>query len=174
MPYTRYATAIALLVFIANLGAPIIPAFAKSGADAMFGSLYGKWRGKGIIVPSAGKPAENISCRVTYSRLSKTAFNSRIRCAAVDYNIDASGKISYSNTSKMFSGRLMDRGTGWILVLSGGRTRKKSIRFGLKISKAEVDGWLDIKIKSKRSHSWTAQRATSKGLKQLLRIKFRR
>lgn len=147
---------------------------ASSPADNMFGSLYGKWRGKGVIVLRVGKPEENLSCRVTYARASDTLIDANIRCAAVDFKINAKGKISYSKQSKMFRGNLSDKETGWALVLSAGQPKKQHIRFGLKIAKAEVNGWLDLRIKNKNSHSWLAQRTTSSGLKMLLRIDFKR
>ncbi len=162
------------LVFAVGMSVRPATVDAAAGTDAVFSSLYGKWRGKGVISPSAGKPAEKISCKVSYSRLSESVFKASIRCAAVDFKIDASGKVSYSKSSKMFRGNLADRGTGWTLILSGGRTRKSGVRFGLTIPEAKVNGWLSMRIKSKRSHSWFAQRSTSKGLKQLLRIRFTR
>lgn len=162
--------AAALMLF--NLAGNAIA--ASSPADNMFGSLYGKWRGKGVIILQVGKPEEKLSCRVTYAKISDTLIDANIRCAAVDFKIDAKGKISYSKKSKMFRGNLSDKETGWALVLSAGQPKKQYIRFGLKIAKAEVNGWLDLKIKNKKSHSWLAQRTTSGGLKTLLRIDFKR
>ncbi len=152
----------------------LAPALAASGADRTFGSLYGEWRGRGIIVPSKDKPAEKISCRVSYARISDRYVSSMIRCSAVDFKINARGRVSFSKTSGMFHGVLEDSGTGWTLRLSGGRARSKGVRFGLKIPEAKVNGWLSINVTGRRSHSWVAQRATSGGLKQLLKIKFRR
>ncbi|PCI05071.1 MAG: hypothetical protein COB78_00125 [Hyphomicrobiales bacterium] len=162
--------AVALMLF--NLAGSAMA--ASSPADNMFGSLYGKWRGKGVIILQVGKPEEKLSCRVTYTPVSDTLVDANIRCAAVDFKIDAKGKISYSKHSKMFRGNLSDKETGWTLVLSAGQPKKQYIRFGLKIAKAEVNGWLDLKIKSRKSHTWLALRTTSTGLKTLLRIDFRR
>lgn len=161
-------------LFAASISASTSASMAASAVDKMFAPLYGKWRGKGVIALVAGKPAENISCRVTYKKASAKVVNTNIRCAAVDFKINASGHISYSGTSKMFRGNLSDGETGWTLVLTGGQPKKRRIRFGLKIAKAQVNGWLDLSIKSKKSHSWLARRTTSSGLKQLLRINFRR
>ncbi|MFK5979208.1 MAG: hypothetical protein QM488_10015 [Rhizobiaceae bacterium] len=101
-----------------------------------------------------------------------TLIEENIRCAAVDFKIDAMGKISYSKYSKMFRGNLSDKEAGWTLVLSARHPQKQRIRFGLRIAKIKVNGWLDLKIKSKNSHSWLAHRTTSGGLKMLLRIDF--
>jgi hypothetical protein len=145
-----------------------------AGVDDTFGSLFGKWRGSGVIVPGVDKPAEKISCRVEYKQSSATSFSSHIRCAAVDFNINASGRVTYSSGSGMYQGRLQDRGTGWTLVLSGGRERSSGVRFALHIPEAKVNGWLSMDTRNRRRHTWTAQRTTSSGLKQLLQINFRR
>lgn len=167
----RLALIASALMLFATAGSAMA---ASSPADSMFGALYGKWRGKGVIVLQVGKPEEKLSCRVTYAKVSDIVLDANIRCAAVDFKIDAKGKISYSKQSKMFRGKLSDKETGWVLALSAGQPKKQRIRFGLKIAKVEVDGWLDLKIKSKKSHSWLAQRTTSGGLKMLLRIDFKR
>jgi hypothetical protein len=174
VPPIRAALICIVLTLHSLSAAPAAHAADSPGLDESFGSLFGKWRGKGLIAVSVDEPAEKISCRVTYTRASETVLKLNIRCAGVDFKINAKGKVSYSNTSKMFSGQLSDDELGWTVELAGGRSGRTGIRFGLKIEQAEIDGWLSVNIKSKQSHSWQAQRTTSSGLKRLLRIQFRR
>ena len=164
----------ALCFSLAILALSASPVLAEGAVDNMFGSILGKWKGKGVIVLSADKPEENITCRITYARVSDSVLNAGIRCATVDFKIDAKGDLTYNKISKTFSGRLKDQGTGWTLILVGGKPKEKQIRFGLGIPEVAVNGWLDINIQGKSSHSWFAQRVTPAGLKLLLRIQFQR
>ena len=168
-------SAITVLFFsFAILAFSAIPTFASHAVDSTFGSLFGKWKGKGVIVLSADKPEENITCRLNYTRVSDSKLNAGIRCATVDFKIDAKGDLTYNKISNSFHGRLKDQGTGWTLILVGGKPKEQQIRFGLGIPEVAVNGWLDIDNQRKSSHSWFAQRVTPAGLKLLLRIKFQR
>jgi hypothetical protein len=174
MPRIRAALT-GILLTASCLGVvPAAEADDSPGIDESFGPLFGKWRGKGLIAVSVEEPPEKISCRVTYTRSSETVLKLNIRCAGVDFKINATGQVTYSTTSKRFSGRLTDDELAWTLDLFAGRPGRNGIRFGLKIEQAEVDGWLNVNIGGGKSHAWEAQRSTPKGLKQLLSIKFRR
>ena len=170
----RVALICGLLTLLAAVGTSAPAAADSGGIDETFGALFGSWRGKGSIVVTVGEPAEKISCRANYVRASDSAMNVKIRCAGVDYKVNAVGRITYNQKTKMFSGRLEDDELGWTVELTGGHATRKAIRFGLNIEQAEVSGWLNIELKSNRSHTWRAQQSTSSGLKPLLTIGFNR
>lgn len=174
MSRIRAALTVMLLTLCVAGGAPAVRADGSPGLDESFGLLFGKWRGKGLISVSVEDPPEKISCRVAYTRASDTVLKLNIRCAGVDFKINASGRVTYSKSSKTFSGRLTDDELQWTLDLFAGRTSRNGIRFGLKIEQAEVDGWLNVNIRGKQSHAWEAQRSTPEGLKPLLSIQLRR
>ena len=128
----RFDMRVALICGSLTLLAPVgtsAPAAADSGGiDETFGALFGSWRGKGSIVVTVGEPAEKISCRATYVRASDTAMNVKIRCAGVDYKVNAAGSIKYNKKTKMLSGRLEDDELGWTVELTGGHATRRAVR----------------------------------------------
>ena len=101
---------------IATLIASIVgltPALAES-------SLQGQWRGSGVVTHRKAKTP--VRCRVSFQRLSATAFSLSSQCSAENGRYDVKGRVVASGSNR-YSGSVQGEGvTGSVvIVLHGNR-----------------------------------------------------
>ncbi len=175
--FARLGVALVLVVSVTSFAPRSVgPAVAAGGIDAVFGPLFGSWRGRGAFRQALDKPRESVVCKVKYNKSSATRVRLNVRCSGADFAIKASGTVIYNPNSKRFRGTLRDPGMGWTMRLSGGLRSRGRLRFALVIPEAKTRGWMSIRSNSRKRHSIIVMSVNeSKGkLTESLKINFRR
>src|SRR5512134_2474924 len=88
---------------IATLIAPIFALTPALGAT----SLQGQWRGSGVVTHRQAKHA--VRCRVSFYKLSATAFSVSSQCTAETGHYDAKGRVVASGSNR-YSGTVQGEG----------------------------------------------------------------
>jgi len=101
----------ALIMLLIALSTALTPALAAS-------SLQGQWRGSGVV--SHGKGKDAVRCRVSFQRLSATAFSVSSQCTTETGPYDATGRVVASGANR-YSGRVEGQGvTGAAVIVQSG------------------------------------------------------
>ena len=85
------AMPLAALALAVALAAPAGAADPKA-AGTPFEALSGDWKGGGTVTPNKGDPIK-VACKATYKVTGNTLLQ-KLRCAGVDYSINATNKLS--------------------------------------------------------------------------------
>jgi hypothetical protein len=91
----------------------IAAAFALTPALAA-SSLQGQWRGSGVVTYRQSK--DPVRCRVSFQRLSATAFSLSSQCSAENRNYDVKGRVVAAGNDR-YSGRVEGDGTSGAVVI---------------------------------------------------------
>jgi hypothetical protein len=106
MRYRLIATLIAVCVALVSA-----PAAAAS-------SLQGQWRGSGVV--HYGKKSDAVRCRVSFQKLSASAFSVSSQCATETGHYNAAGR-GVASGSNRYSGRVEGEGvTGTVTIVQSG------------------------------------------------------
>jgi hypothetical protein len=81
----------------ALIGTLIALGFALAPALAAF-SLQGQWRGSGVV--SHGQAKHAVRCRVSFYKLSATAFSVSSQCSAATNRYDVRGRVVASGSNR--------------------------------------------------------------------------
>jgi hypothetical protein len=107
-----------LIVFLIALSATLTPAIAAS-------SLQGQWRGSGVVIH--GKNKDAVRCRVSFQKLSATAFSVSSQCSTDTGRYDATGRVVASGANR-YSGRVEGQGiTGAVAIVQHGNRLSVSV-----------------------------------------------
>jgi hypothetical protein len=107
-----------LIVLLIALGVALTPALAAS-------SLQGQWRGSGVV--SYGKKKDAVRCRVSFQKLSATAFSVSSQCATETGHYNATGRVVASGSNR-YSGRVEGEGvTGTVFITQSGNRLSVSV-----------------------------------------------
>ena len=87
----HWAMPLAALALAAGLALPS-PGEAADPAGNPFDRLSGDWKGGGTVTPNKGDPIK-VACKATYKVTGNTLLQ-KLRCAGVDYSINATNKLS--------------------------------------------------------------------------------
>jgi hypothetical protein len=90
-PLTREAMLFAALILALALAVPAVAADPKA-AGSPFDQLSGDWKGGGTVTPTKGDPMK-VACKATY-KVTGSTLSQNLRCAGVDYRIDATTKLT--------------------------------------------------------------------------------
>jgi len=102
-----------LIVLLICVGAALSPALAAS-------SLQGQWRGSGVVTHGDKKYA--VRCRVSFQRLSGSAFSVSSQCTTETGRYDATGRVAATGTNR-YSGRVEGQGvTGTAVIVQHGKS----------------------------------------------------
>ena len=96
-----------IATLIALVFAPT-PALAAS-------SLQGQWRGSGVVTHRKAKNA--VRCRVSFQRLSATAFSLSSQCSAETGRYDVKGRV-VASWSNRYSGSVQGEGVNGTVVIA--------------------------------------------------------
>jgi hypothetical protein len=100
-----------LIVSLIAMGVALTPALAAS-------SLQGQWRGTGTV--TYGDKKDSVRCRVSFQKLSATAFSVSSQCATETGHYNAAGRVVASGTNR-YSGRVEGEGvTGTVAIVQSG------------------------------------------------------
>jgi hypothetical protein len=100
-----------LIVLSICVGAALTPALAAS-------SLQGQWRGSGVV--TYGDKKDAVRCRVSFQKLSGTAFSVSSQCATETGHYNAAGRVVVSGANR-YSGRVEGEGvTGTVVIIQSG------------------------------------------------------
>jgi len=100
-----------VLISLIALCAAMTPTLAAS-------SLQGQWRGTGVV--THGKSKDAVRCRVSFQKLSATAFSVSSQCTTETGRYDATGRVVASGANR-YSGRVEGQGvTGTALIVQHG------------------------------------------------------
>ena len=98
--------------------------FALTSALAAV-SLQGQWRGSGVVTHRQAKHA--VRCRVSFQKLSATAFSVSSQCSAETGRYDVKGRVVASGSSR-YSGPVQDEGvTGTAVIVQHGNRLSVSV-----------------------------------------------
>ncbi len=119
-----------LILSLIVLSAALTPAYAAAP------SLQGQWRGSGVV--SHRSKTDAVRCRVSFQRLSTTAFSVSSQCATETGRYDVMGRVVASGGNR-YSGPVQGQGvTGTaVIVVNGNRmsvtvtSRRGSARLSL-------------------------------------------
>ena len=102
-----------LIVSLIALSAALTPALAAA-------SLQGQWRGSGTV--SHRKSTDAVRCRVSFQRLSATAFSVSSQCTTETGRYDVTGRVVASSGNR-YSGPVQGQGVSGtaVVVLHGNR-----------------------------------------------------
>jgi hypothetical protein len=96
-----------LIALLIVLGAALAPALAAS-------SLQGQWRGSGTV--SHRNNADRVNCRVSFQRLSASAFSVSSQCATDTGRYDVTGRVVASGGNR-YSGPVQGQGVSGTAVV---------------------------------------------------------
>ncbi len=101
----------ALIATLINLGFALTPALAAL-------SLQGQWRGSGIV--TVGQDKHAVRCRVSFYKLSATAYSVSSQCSAKTGHYDAKGRVVASGSNR-YAGPVEGQGvTGTAVIVQNG------------------------------------------------------
>jgi hypothetical protein len=89
---TQKAMTLMALILAATLAAPA-EAVAPKAAGNPFEKLSGDWKGGGTVTPADGQP-KKVRCKVTYTVAGSSRMTQHLRCAGIDYRINATTKLT--------------------------------------------------------------------------------
>jgi hypothetical protein len=105
--WMRHALIAALIASIFTL----TPALAAS-------SLQGQWRGSGVVTHRKAKNA--VQCRVSFQRISNTAFSVSSQCSSETGRYEVKGRVAASGSNR-YSGSVQGEGvTGTASIVQNG------------------------------------------------------
>ena len=87
---------------------------ALTPALAAAPSLQGQWRGSGVV--SHRKATDAVRCRVSFQRLSTTAFSVSSQCATETGRYDVTGRVAASGGNR-YSGPVQGQGVSGTAVI---------------------------------------------------------
>ena len=109
-----------IATLIALVFAPM-PALAAS-------SLQGQWRGSGVVTHRKAKTP--VRCRVSFQRLSATAFSLSSQCSAETGRYDVKGRVVASGSNR-YSGSVQGDGvTGSVVIVQHGNRLSVTVGSG--------------------------------------------
>jgi hypothetical protein len=91
LPLTVSAMPLVAVVLALGLATPVGAADPTTGNNP-FEALSGEWKGGGTVTPNKGDPLK-VACKATY-KVAGSTLNQHLRCAGVDYSIDATTKLT--------------------------------------------------------------------------------
>jgi hypothetical protein len=105
----RHLVVLSLVIFTA-----LAPAYAAAP------SLQGQWRGSGVVTHRKAK--DTVRCRVSFQRLSATAFSVSSQCATENGRYDVTGRVAASGSNR-YSGPVQGQGVSGtaVIVVQGNR-----------------------------------------------------
>ena len=105
----RHLLVLSLVIFTA-----LAPAYAAAP------SLQGQWRGSGVVTHRKAK--DTVRCRVSFQRLSATAFSVSSQCATENGRYDVTGRVAASGGNR-YSGPVQGQGVSGtaVIVVQGNR-----------------------------------------------------
>src|SRR5262245_7592398 len=99
----------------------LTPALAAS-------SLQGQWRGSGVVTHRKAKNA--VTCRVSFYKLSATAFSVSSQCSAETGRYDVKGRVVASGSNR-YSGPVQGEGvTGTVVIVQHGNRLSVTVTSG--------------------------------------------
>jgi hypothetical protein len=108
---TAFTIRLALIATLIAATLALPPALAAS-------SLQGQWRGSGVVTHR--KARDPVRCRVSFQRLSATAFSLSSQCSAEDRSYDVKGRVVAAGGDR-YSGRVEGEGvTGAVAIVQRG------------------------------------------------------
>ena len=111
----------ALIATLIALVFALAPALAAS-------SLQGQWRGSGVVTHRQAKNA--VRCRVSFQRLSATAFSLSSQCTAENGRYDVKGRVVASGSNR-YSGSVQGEGvTGTAVIVQHGNRLSVTVTSG--------------------------------------------
>jgi hypothetical protein len=117
----------ALSVRTALIATLIASVFASTPALAA-SSLQGQWRGSGVVTHRKAKTAVN--CRVSFYKLSATAFSLSSQCSAEARSYDVKGRVVASGSNR-YTGSVQGEGvTGTTVVVQHGNRLSVTVTSG--------------------------------------------
>src|SRR5262245_15094910 len=101
--------------------------FALTSALAA-SSLQGQWRGSGVVTHRKAKTV--VSCRVSFYKLSATAFSLSSQCSAEARSYDVKGRVVASGSNR-YSGPVEGQGvTGTAVIVQHGNRLSVTVTSG--------------------------------------------
>ncbi len=111
----------ALIVTLIAVIFAFTPALAAS-------SLQGQWRGSGVVTHRKAKTV--VSCRVSFYKLSATAFSLSSQCSAEARSYDVKGRVVASGSNR-YSGPVEGQGvTGTAVIVQHGNRLSVTVTSG--------------------------------------------
>ena len=108
---TAFSVRRALIATLIALVFALPPALAAS-------SLQGQWRGSGVVTHRKAKTA--VRCRVSFYKLSATAFSLSSQCSAETRSYDVKGRVVASGSNR-YTGSVQGEGvTGTVVIVQNG------------------------------------------------------
>jgi hypothetical protein len=99
----------------------LTPALAAS-------SLQGQWRGSGVVTHRKAKTA--VRCRVSFYKLSATAFSLSSQCSAETRSYDVKGRVVASGSNR-YTGSVQGEGvTGATVIVQNGNRLSVTVTSG--------------------------------------------
>jgi hypothetical protein len=91
-------------------------------------SLQGQWRGSGVVTHRKAKTP--VRCRVSFQRLSATAFSLSSQCTAENGRYDVKGRVVASGSNR-YSGSVQGEGvTGSVVIVNHGNRLSVTVGSG--------------------------------------------
>ena len=111
----------ALIATLIALVFALPPALAAS-------SLQGQWRGSGVVTHRKAKNA--VQCRVSFQRLSNTAFSVSSQCSSETGRYEVKGRVVASGSNR-YSGSVQGEGvTGTVVIIQHGNRLSVTVGSG--------------------------------------------